>query len=40
MSREGSLWNGGFVSTPIDATEGTVTVVSFLARDGQPLPAP
>jgi hypothetical protein len=34
-----ALWNGGFFSSVVDtANDGQVTVVSFLARDGQALP--
>jgi hypothetical protein len=34
-----ALWNGGFFSSVVGTSaDGEVTVVSFLARDGQPLP--
>ncbi|MCC6555188.1 MAG: hypothetical protein IT372_19660 [Polyangiaceae bacterium] len=34
-----SLWNGGMFSSVVDGSDGgEVTVVSYLARDGQPLP--
>src|SRR5262249_33255912 len=39
MTPTTALWNGGFFSSVVSSPDrGAVSVVSFLARDGQPLP--
>jgi hypothetical protein len=39
MDPETKLWNGGFFATLLaEPTEGRVTTVAYLARDGEALP--
>lgn len=40
MSRERKLWNGGFLTAVVDQTSSSVTAVSYVAKEGQPVVLP
>lgn len=40
LSRERKLWNGGVAATIRDDSNGSVTAVTFITREGHPMPLP